>query len=165
MTDGLGRWPNPAGDQAAVPAAVGEPYYVNSHTPNWFVVDREESHRHYMSLALQSHGIETTLFPRAHLLREGLSRRTPDLIFLDVSSSSADAIDSLRTLAERSYRGIVQLMSADGTPEGVKSLCGSSSLRILPALQKPLARAVIKRIVQEQGIGSSPIDFGTHEPR
>jgi DNA-binding NtrC family response regulator len=108
MTDGLSRWPNPAGNQAAAPAIGGEPYYLDSHTPTCFVVDKEEAHRHYMSLALQTHGIETMLFSRAHLLREGLSRRIPDLIFLDVSSSSADAIDSLRGLAERSYPGIVQ---------------------------------------------------------
>src|SRR5262245_8502437 len=156
MTEGQSRWPDPEGEQAAAPAASAEPYYLDSHTPICFVVDKEETHRHYMSLALQTHGIETTLFSRATLLREGLSRRTPDLIFLDVSSSSADAADSLRTLAERSYRGIVQLMSADGTPESVNDVCRSASLRVLPVVQKPVDRNVIKRIVQEQGLGSAP---------
>jgi DNA-binding response OmpR family regulator len=156
MSDGLSAWPNPAGDQAATPGSGGEAYYLDSHTPICFVVDKEETHRHYMSLALQSHGIETMLFPRAHLLREGLLRRTPDLIFLDVSSSSADAIEALRALSDCSYRGIVQLMSADGTPENVKAHCDRGALRILPALRKPLDRTAIKRIVREQGLGSAP---------
>jgi EAL domain-containing protein (putative c-di-GMP-specific phosphodiesterase class I) len=156
MTEGQSRWPNPEGEQVAAPAAGAEPYYLDSHTPTCFVVDKEEAHRHYISLALQTHGIETTLFPRATLLREGLSRRTPDLIFIDVSSSSNDAADSLRALAERSYRGLVQLMSADGTPPGVSDACRSTSLRILPVVQKPVDRTVIKRIVQEQGLGCAP---------
>ena len=156
MTEGQSRWPNPEGEQVATPAAGAEPYYLDSHTPICFIVDKEETHRHYMSLALQTHGIETMLFPRATLLREGLSRRTPDLIFLDVSSSSTDATDSLRTLAERSYRGIVQLMSADGTPQSANDVCRATSFRILPPVQKPVDRTVIRRIVQEQGFGSAP---------
>jgi EAL domain-containing protein (putative c-di-GMP-specific phosphodiesterase class I)/FixJ family two-component response regulator len=157
MTDGLSRWPSPGGDQSgAAPAAGGEAYFLDSHTPLCFIVDKEESHRHYMSLALQSHGIETTLFSKAYVLREGLSRRTPDLIFLDVSASSTDAIDSLRALEERSYRGLVQLMSADGTAGSVKDHCERSTLRILPPLQKPADRAALKRIVQEHKLDSSP---------
>jgi EAL domain-containing protein (putative c-di-GMP-specific phosphodiesterase class I) len=155
MTEGS-RWPDPEDERVATPAAGGEPYYLDSHTPVCFVVDREEAHRHYVSLALQTHGIETTLFPRAALMREGLSRRIPDLIFVDVSSSSTDAADSLRALAERSYRGVVQLISADGTPHSVNDVCRSSSLRILPVVQKPVDRTVIKRIVREQGFGGAP---------
>jgi EAL domain-containing protein (putative c-di-GMP-specific phosphodiesterase class I) len=153
MTEGQSRWPNPEAEQIATPAAGGEPYYLDSHTPVCFVVDKEEAHRHYMSLALQTHGIETMLFPRATLLREGLSRRTPDLIFVDVSSSSTDAAASLRALAERSYRGVVQLISADGTPQGVNDVCRATTLRILPTVPKPVDRTVIKRIVQGQRLG------------
>jgi EAL domain-containing protein (putative c-di-GMP-specific phosphodiesterase class I)/FixJ family two-component response regulator len=156
MTDGLSRWPSPGGDQSSAAAAGGEAYFLDSHTPLCFIVDKEEAHRHYMSLALQSHGIETTLFSKAYVLREGLSRRTPDLIFLDVSASSTDAIDSLRALEERSYRGLVQLMSADGTAGSVKDHCQRSVLRILPPLQKPADRAALKRIVQEHKLDSSP---------
>jgi EAL domain-containing protein (putative c-di-GMP-specific phosphodiesterase class I) len=154
MTDGLSR-PRPVGDQSA-PGAGGEPFYLDAHTPLCFVVDREEAHRHYMSLTLQSHGIETTLYAKAYALREGLSRRTPDLIFLDVSFSSPDAIDSLRALEECSYRGPVQLMSAGGTGGAVKEHCQRSALRILPAVQKPADRAVIKRIVQEHKLDGAP---------
>jgi EAL domain-containing protein (putative c-di-GMP-specific phosphodiesterase class I) len=155
MTDGLSRRPNPAGDQGAAAAAGGEPYYLDSHTPLCFIVDKEEAHRHYLSLALQSHGIETALFARAYLLREALARRTPELVLLDVSSSFADAIDSLRALEERSYRGLVQPMSSDGTPDGVRSHCRASALRILPTVQKPLDRAIVRRLVQEHGLDGS----------
>src|SRR5262245_57286671 len=156
MSDGLSRWPNSADNQAAT-SGSGEAYYVDSHTPTCFIVDKEEAHRHYVSLALQSHGIEATLFSKPYGLREGLSRRTPDLIFLDVSSSAAaEALDSLRILAERQYGGIVQLMSADGMSDGMKAFCRDSSLRILPAVAKPLEPAVLKRLVGEHGLGGSP---------
>src|SRR5215475_7962103 len=91
-----------------------EQHYLDVRTPLCFVVDKEESHRHFVSLALQSYGIETALFAKPHSLREGLSRRTPDLVLLDVPPAPADAIDAVKALAERSYRGPVQLMSAGG---------------------------------------------------
>src|SRR5262245_40833981 len=151
MTDGLSRWPDSA-EQATAPNGA-EAYYLDAHTPTCFIVDKEEAHRHYVSLALQGDGIEATLFSKPHGLRDGLSRRTPDLIFLDVSSSAAaEALDSLRILVERRYGGIVQLMSADGMSDGVKAYCRDSSLRILPAVAKPLERAVLKRLIVEHGL-------------
>src|SRR5262247_1331029 len=92
-----------------------EQHYLDVRTPLCFVVDKEESHRHFVSLALQSYGVETALFAKPHSLREGLSRRTPDLVLLDVpSATNADTLDAVKALAERSYRGPVQLMSSGG---------------------------------------------------
>jgi EAL domain-containing protein (putative c-di-GMP-specific phosphodiesterase class I) len=161
MSDGLRRWPSPGGDQSgAAPAAGGdERYYLDAHTPICFILDKEEAHRHYMSLALQTHGIEANLFGKAYALRGGLERRTPDLIFVDVSSSTGDAIQALNVLQECSYRGLVQLMSSDGTPDNVRDHCRRSSLRILPVLPKPIERAVIRRLVHEHGIGRSPTNL------
>src|SRR5262245_65295055 len=91
-------------------------YYLDVRAPLCFVVEREESHRHFLSLALQSYGIETALFSKPHGLRDGLSRRMPDLIFLDVSQGSTETVESVKALAERSYRGPVQLMSDGARP-------------------------------------------------
>src|SRR5262245_52862092 len=123
---------------------TSEPHYLDVRTPLCFVVDKEESHRHFVSLALQSYGIETALFAKPHSLREGLSRRTPDLVLLDVPPAPADAIDAVKALAERSYRGPVQLMSAGGAAdsESVAQFGQRSSLRMLAALRKPIDRSV-----------------------
>jgi EAL domain-containing protein (putative c-di-GMP-specific phosphodiesterase class I) len=133
-------------------------YFVDVRTPLCFIVDREQDHRHFMSLALQSHGIETSLFPKAHALHEGLSRRTPDLIFLDVPIEPADAIQSIRALGERCYRGPVQLMGAAGADalENVRQFGERSALRMLSPLQKPVDRAALRKVIQKHNLGSLP---------
>src|SRR5215467_10023610 len=107
MMDGVSQQPGGRDGQGAAAGAGSERCYLDDGTPLCFVVDKEESHRHFVSLALQSYGIETALFAKPHALREGLSRRTPDLILLDVSPASSEAVEAIRALAERSYRGPV----------------------------------------------------------
>src|SRR5262249_34175131 len=90
--------------------------------------------------------------------REGLSRRVPDLIFLDVSQASSETVESVKALAERSYRGPVQLMS-DGAEsvmaEQIGQLGQRSALRLLPALAKPIDRAAIRKVVRENQLDGS----------
>jgi EAL domain-containing protein (putative c-di-GMP-specific phosphodiesterase class I) len=142
---------------------VSNRHYLDVRAPLCFVVDKEESHRHFLSLALQSYGIETALFSKPHGLREGLSRRTPDLIFLDVSQAPTETVESVKALAERSYRGPVQLMS-DGAEAAVAEQLGQlgqrSALRILPALPKPVDRAAIRKVVRENQLDGSPAVSG-----
>ena len=135
-----------------------EQHYLEVRTPLCFVVDKEESHRHFVSLALQSYGIETALFAKPHSLREGLSRRTPDLVLLDVPATAGDAMDAVKALAERSYRGPVQLMSAGGAAdsESVAQFGQRSSLRMLAALQKPIDRSVIRKVVRQHRLDGAP---------
>lgn len=140
--------------------AVSDRHYLDVRTPLCFVVDKEESHRHFLSLALQSYGIETALFSKPHDLREGLSRRKPDLIFLDVSPASTEAIESVKALAERSYRGPVQLMSAGPETAAVEQLGQRNALRMLPALPEPVDRAAIRKVVRENHLDGSPVVSG-----
>jgi len=134
-------------------------HYLDVRTPLCFVVDKEESHRHFVSLALQSYGVETALFAKPHSLREGLSRRTPDLVLLDVPTAPGanDAMDAVKALAERSYRGPVQLMSADGADsESVAQFGQRSALRVLPAIPKPMDRSVIRKVVRQHRLDGAP---------
>src|SRR5262247_2417453 len=134
-----------------------ERHYLDVRTPLCFVVDKEESHRHFVSLALQSYGIETALFAKPHSLREGLSRRTPDLVLLDVPATAGDAMDAVKALAERSYRGPVQLMSAGAADSESGAQFGQrSSLRMLAALQKPIDRSVIRKVVRQHRLDGAP---------
>src|SRR5262245_63769870 len=138
---------------------ISEPHYLDVRTPLCFVVDKEESHRHFVSLALQSYGVETALFATPHRLREGLSRRTPDLVLLAVpSATNADTLDAVKALAERSYRGPVQLMSSGGPAdsETIAQFGQRSALRMLAALPKPIDRAAIRRVVRQHRLDGAP---------
>src|SRR5947209_2196718 len=73
--------------------------------PVCFVVDDDESHRHVMSLMLQAQGIETGLFADAAALRQGLARRKPDLVFLNVTPVAANALRAVRALVDEAYHG------------------------------------------------------------
>ena len=54
--------------------------------PICFVIDRDPAHRHFMSVVLQGHGIETTVFTSVAELGDAAAHAQPDLICLDVSS-------------------------------------------------------------------------------
>ena len=143
--------------------ASDDRYYLDVRAPLCFVVDGEESHRHFLSLALQSYGIETALFSKPHGLRDGLSRRMPDLIFLDVSQGATETAESVKALAERSYRGPVQLMNGGAEAavvEQLGQLGQRSALRMLPALPKPVDRAAIRKVVRENRLDGSPTTSG-----
>ena len=134
-----------------------EVYYLDGDTPLCFVVDRELDHRHFTSSALHSYGIETGLYAKAHDLYQGLSRRTPSMIFLDVPDDTTDAIQSIRVLDERSFRGAVQPMSSAGADalESIRSIGERNGLRMLPPLKKPLDRAAIGKVIRKENLGYS----------
>ena len=136
------------------PAApkVSDEHYEVGEPPVCFVIDDDTAHRHFMSLVLQGHGIETGLFANPTTLRSALMRRRPDLVFVDIPALCGYAMESLRILAESPYRGPIQLMSGGDASglDAVRQLGERYGLRLLPAVSKPLDRAVIKRVVEEQ---------------
>ena len=136
------------------PAApkVSEEHYEVGEPPVCFVIDEDAAHRHFTSLVLQGHGIETGLFASPATLASGLRRRRPDLIFLDVPALCGYAMEAIRILSDGPYRGPIQLMSSAGEAgiDAVRQLGLRYGLILLPTVSKPLDRAVIKRVVQEQ---------------
>jgi len=121
-------------------------------SPVCYIVDEESANRHFMSLVLQGYGIETGLFANGQALREGLARKSPDLIFLDVPIEAATAIESVHAIGEQKYRGALQLMSSRGAAvtESVKQVAQRYSLVVPPVLKKPIDRPAIVRVVQDQ---------------
>src|SRR6266540_3823300 len=150
MINELSRWLR-SSDERPAPPIVPERHHIEG-APVCFVVDDEEAHRHFMSLVLQDHGIETRLFANAPALREGLTRAKPDLIFLDVPTIPTNAMEAVRALVDAAYRGPLQLMSSRGDVglESIYQLGERNAMRILPAVKKPVDRAIIRRVVQEQ---------------
>src|SRR5262245_16759345 len=150
MITGLSRWLRP--EERVASPVISERHYIDSAPPNCFVFDEEEKHRHFMSLVLQGHGIETSLFTSPPALKEGLARRKPDLIFLDVPVVPTNAMEAVRVLIAGDYHGPLQLMSEcpEVAMESVKQYGERNNLLGLPPVKKPVERAVIKRVLQEQ---------------
>ena len=162
MINEFSRWLCPTDDkQADSPAKSERPF--GGRPPICFIVDDEEAHRRFMSLVLEGHGIETEGFASASHLRVGLALRTPDFVFLDVPAIPRNAIESMRALVDYSYRGPLQLVSRRGDAglDSIKHFAERNTLQILPAVTKPVDRAVIRRVVQEQKL-DTPI---THSER
>ena len=150
MINAANRWLKLPEEPAA--PKVSDEHYEVGEPPVCFVIDEDTAHRHFMSLVLQGHGIETGLFPNPTTLASGLRRRRPDLVFLDVPALCGYAMEAIRILADTSYRGPIQLMSAADVAgiDAVRQLGERHGLRLLPPVSKPLERPVIKRVVQEQ---------------
>ena len=140
----------PAGTDQA-PAKIG--------TPLCFVVDDESTLRHFVSLILQSSGIDTMEFVDGAALRMPAHvDRPPDMIFLDVNLDIEDAMKTVEWLAGISYAGAVQLMSNRGSAvlESVRSKGAQHKLNMLPVLKKPFETAAIQKIVAERKLGQPP---------
>jgi EAL domain-containing protein (putative c-di-GMP-specific phosphodiesterase class I)/CheY-like chemotaxis protein len=121
-------------------------------TPLCFVVDDEPGICHFICAALDELGIDAASFRNVSQLFEGLTRRTPDLIFLDVSLERSDAVDAIRGLTERNFGGVIQLISGldQALLADVQRVGEERSLRMLPPLGKPFGVDAVRAIVGEQ---------------
>src|ERR1700689_2101267 len=125
--------------QSPTVAASSEPKNGEARAPLCFVIDGDGSIRHFLSLILHGAGIDTEEFGDGQGLRRALSRRAPDVIFLDIPLESAEAIACVAALGNGNYRGRVQLMSSRGAAVlvHVKSIGEQQGLQMLPVLRKP----------------------------
>src|SRR5262245_36672015 len=146
MKNERNRWLKLPEDPAA--PKVSDEHYEVGEPPVCFVIDEDAAHRHFLSLVLQGHGIETGLFARPTTLAAGLRRRRPDLVFLDVPALAGYAMEAIRILADGPYRGPIQLISGAGDAglDAVRQLGERYMLRLLPPVTKPLDRGVVRRI-------------------
>ncbi|MGI8526235.1 MAG: hypothetical protein ACR2K5_08655 [Pseudolabrys sp.] len=90
-----------------VPAAEG-PAAARTCAPLCWVVDEDAGLRHFLSLVLHGAGIDTVEFADGEALRSEIGKRVPDLIFLNISLESSDAIDSVIALGKAQFRGAIQ---------------------------------------------------------
>jgi EAL domain-containing protein (putative c-di-GMP-specific phosphodiesterase class I) len=136
-------------------AAVEAPPLVPGKAPLCFVVDEESSIRHFLSLVMHGAGVDTVEFPDGAALRKAAERRAPDLVFLNVSLESADAIETVIALGKRGIHAPVQLMSNRGAAvlEHVKNIGVQHKLNMLPVLKKPFETEAIAKILQQLKLG------------
>jgi EAL domain-containing protein (putative c-di-GMP-specific phosphodiesterase class I)/CheY-like chemotaxis protein len=135
--------------------AAGRTDGSTASAPVCFIVDGEPSIRNFLSLVLHGAGLESEAFADAASFRQALDRRTPDLVFLDVGLQSADAIETVADLGQRSYRGFVQLMSSRGAAvmEHVRSAGLQHGLEMPPVLKKPFDTPAVIAILQTLKLG------------
>lgn len=129
-----------------------------TRTPLCFVVDEESSIRHFVSLIMQGTGVDTEEFADGVTLRAAIGKRTPDLIFCNVSLEAGDAIKSITSLGRKGYTGAVQLISSRGSAvlENIKSIGEQNNLNMLPPLKKPFETAAIQKILHDLKLGNPP---------
>ncbi len=144
-----------SGEAAVNAAPAGGTDNGSARVPVCFVVDEEQSIRHFLSLILHGSGIDTEEFADGPSLRKALERRNPELIFLNVGLESGEAIETIIALGKRGYFGFVQLMSSRGSAvlEHVKSVGEQHKLQMLPVLKKPFETAAISAIMQQLKLG------------
>ena len=150
----------PEQSPSAAPAAASEPHA--GRAPLCFVIDGDGSIRHFLSLILHGAGIDTEEFADGQGLRRALSRRAPDLIFLDIPLESAEAIACVVALGNGNYRGRLQLMSTRGSAvlAHVKGIGEQQRLQMLPALRKPFDTNAILRLLTDLKLGHPPAVVG-----
>ena len=146
---------------AASPAPTA-PSRGTARTPLCYVVDADASICHFLSLIMHGAGIDTEEFADGASLLAGLSRRTPDAIFLNVALESAEAIASVVALGQRGYSGYVQLMSNRGAAvlAHVKGIGDQHRLLVLPPLKKPFETGAIVKILHDLRLGDPPAAAG-----
>jgi len=147
----------PASNRAAASPAGAGPR--SAQVPLCYVVDEEPSVRHFLSLVLHGWGIDTVEFPDGASLRPAMAQRVPDLIFLNISTESADAIESVVSLGKGGFAGAVQLMSNRGTAvlEHVRAVGLQHKLNMLPVLKKPFETDAIVKIINRLNLGTQPV--------
>ena len=141
--------PAAAGDIPSAAPRIGK-------APLCYVLDDESSMRHFLSLVLHGSGIDTEEFADGQTLRAALARQTPDLVFLNISLESSEAIECVVALGKHGFSGSVQLMSARGAAvlEHVKSIGIQHRLKMLPVLKKPFETEAIVRVIRELRLGT-----------
>jgi len=136
-------------------AAEAEKGHAAARVPLGYIVDGDASIRSFLSLVLHGTGIDTEEFADGQTFRLALTRRAPDLVFLNIALESTEAIECVMALGSRAYGGYVQLMSNRGSAvlEHVKSIGAQQRLQMLPPLKKPFDTSVLLKILQDLKLG------------
>jgi EAL domain-containing protein (putative c-di-GMP-specific phosphodiesterase class I)/AmiR/NasT family two-component response regulator len=132
-------------------AAAGANVAAATNAPLCWIVDNEPSMRHFLSLTLNGFGIDTLEYADDDKLKKEAKSRLPDLIFLNISSDSSDAISSILMLRSRGYTGSVQLIGRRNSEvlEYVRKIGVEYKLNMLPVLQKPISTETLVKIIHD----------------
>jgi EAL domain-containing protein (putative c-di-GMP-specific phosphodiesterase class I) len=131
---------------------------VDARTPLCLICDEDSAIRHFLSLIMQSLGVDAQEFAGGAAMRHALGAQMPDLVFINVALDTSDATQTISALAKCGFAGAIQLMSSRGTPlmDRVSKVGEQHKLKMLPGLKKPFDTTAIQKIVQDLKIGLPP---------
>jgi EAL domain-containing protein (putative c-di-GMP-specific phosphodiesterase class I) len=142
-----------AGQQAmaATPAEAAE-------QPDAFIIDDEEGICRFVSMSLSALGLRAQSFHTAAPVGAALDRGHPAIVFLDIALKGSDAVDVIRTLADRGYSGVVQLMSGSNQLllQDVCRIGARHGLDMRPPMEKPFRSEAVRRAVTSLPLDSKP---------
>ena len=135
-------------ETAATPALVGPTAGLR---PRVFIIDDEESICKFISTAVSSMDYEADYFTNATDALPALDHCSPAVIFLDIALGGSDAIEVIRLLGKRQYRGVVQLMSGSNAAilENVRRVGEWHKLIMRPPLKKPFRIDAIRKVLAD----------------
>ena len=118
------------------PSVSNEAAYAIRHA---FIVDDELQFRRFMSMALTGAGFIVSEFGGIAELEAALTQRRPEIIILDLSLGSTDAVEIMRSLAASLFNGTIMLVSGHDsiTLKEVQEIGSRYGLAMLPFLRKP----------------------------
>ena len=150
---------SPTTDAPPAASVLDAPSLAPGQAPLCYVIDEEPSIRHFLSLILHGHGLDTFEFADGAAMRNVDVKRAPSLVFHNVSLESSDAIASMVALGKSDFRGAVQLMSARGAAvlEHVKTIGVQHGLNMLPVLKKPFETEAVVKVLNELKLGLPPV--------
>jgi DNA-binding NtrC family response regulator len=136
-----------------VPVAVnaGE---MRAGAPFALVIDDQEPICRVVAMALAQLGVESASYVTAKPAIASLDQRMPEVIFLDVALENSDAIDVIKGLHEKHFRGVIQLMSGGRLPllEAIQRIGARHGLVLRPPLQKPFRAEAIREVIVSLGL-------------
>jgi len=116
-----------------------------------FIVDDEAQVRGFVSEALTSAGYAAHQVATSIELEAAMIQWPPNLIILDLSLGSSDAVEILRSLSASRFRGDVLLITGrdEATLKEVQSIGERRGLSMLPPLMKPFRLEALRERLRE----------------
>jgi EAL domain-containing protein (putative c-di-GMP-specific phosphodiesterase class I) len=125
-----------------------------------FVVDTDFGYLQGFSKSLRGLGVNTVEFVNSTRLGESVENHNPDIVFVNLNATDPyDCVRALFALKECKFGGRVQLFGRcePAFLESFRKIGNDASLAMLPALQKPVDFATIRKVVQDQKLNTEPV--------
>jgi EAL domain-containing protein (putative c-di-GMP-specific phosphodiesterase class I)/CheY-like chemotaxis protein len=150
------RAPDPHGATATAQAPDALP--ASALRPRVFVIDDEEGICRFITAAVAGFEYQADYFTSAPLALRALKHCSPSIIFLDIALGGSDAIEVIRALGQRGYRGVIQLMSGSNPSilEDVRRVGERHKLIMRPPLKKPFRIEAIRQVLADAPIDQWP---------
>jgi EAL domain-containing protein (putative c-di-GMP-specific phosphodiesterase class I) len=125
-----------------------------------FVVDTDFGYLQGFSRSLRGLGVTPVEFVNSVRLGENVDNHNPDIVFISLDAADPyDCVRALFSLKECKFAGRVQLYGrcVPAFLESFRKIGTDAGLTMLPALQKPVDFAAVRRIVQGQQLKTEPV--------